>query len=146
MENRMTITISARSENEAFARSAVAAFCIPLSPTVDQINEIKTAVSEAVTNAVVHAYDTCEGEIFLSASYGADGVLHITVKDEGRGIPCVKQAMQPFYTTGEEEERSGMGFTIMRTFTDDLKVDSTPGGGTVVRMQKRIGTAAGDVE
>lgn len=146
MENHMKITISALSENEAFARSAVAAFCIPLSPTVDEVNEIKTAVSEAVTNAVVHAYQKPGGEITLTARYGKDRVLHMEIIDQGRGIPSVEQAMQPFYTTGADEERSGMGFTIMRTFTDGLEVTSSPGEGTVVRMQKRIGTAVGDVE
>ena len=146
MENRLMMKICARSENEAFARSAVAAFCLPLCPTVDEVNDIKTAVSEAVTNAVVHAYPSGEGEICLSARYGGDGVLHIEVADTGKGIACVDQAMQPFFTTGEAEERSGMGFTVMRTFTDGLQVESTPGVGTVVRMQKRIGTAAGDDE
>ena len=146
MENRMKITISALSENEAFARSAVAAFCIPLKPTVDEINEIKTAVSEAVTNAVVHAYRGGEGEITLTAGYDDSGVLHMEIIDQGKGIPSVEEAMQPFFTTGAEEERSGMGFTIMRTFTDGLEVFSTPGAGTVVRMQKRIGTATGDVK
>ncbi len=146
MENRMKITISALSENEAFARSAVAAFCIPLAPTLDEVNEIKTAVSEAVTNAVVHAYPHGVGEITVTARYGEDHILHMEIIDEGKGIASVGEAMQPFFTTGADAERSGMGFTIMQTFTDGLEVVSTPGKGTVVRMQKRIGTAAGDVK
>ena len=138
--NQMKLTFLSRSENEAFARNTVAAFALPLSPTVEEIGDIKTAVSEAVTNCIVHAYREKKGEITLCCGYEKD-LLTVEVTDYGRGIDDVSLAMQPFYTTGAENERSGMGFTIMKTFTDGLTVHSEAGKGTTVIMKKRIGRA-----
>lgn len=138
LQNQMTMTFFSRSENEAFARNAVAAFALPLSPTVEEIGDIKTAVSEAVTNCIVHAYHSRGGEIKVACGYQGD-VLTIEVSDQGAGIDDISLAMQPFYTTGAENERSGMGFTIMKTFTDGLSVRSEKGKGTTVTMQKKIG-------
>ncbi len=138
MKNYFDMTIPAIGVNEAFARSAVAAFALPLSPTVEQINDVKTAVSEAVTNAIVHAYDDI-GKIFLHCEIDDDeGALTVTVKDEGKGICDVKAAREPFFTTRPDEERSGMGFTIMETFMDSLSVTSNLGEGTTVTMKKVI--------
>ncbi|MBQ1269625.1 MAG: anti-sigma F factor [Clostridia bacterium] len=138
MQNQMTMTFFSRSENEAFARNAVAAFALPLSPTVEEIGDIKTAVSEAVTNCIVHAYPKSGGEITVFCGYVGDE-LTVEVSDRGSGIEDVSLAMQPFYTTGAETERSGMGFTIMKTFTDGLSVRSEKGKGTTVTMKKKIG-------
>lgn len=122
--------------NEAFARSVVAAFALQLDPTLEQLNDIKTAVSEAVTNAVVHAYDDM-GEMELCCRI-SDGELEVTVKDSGKGIEDIPSALEPFFTTKPEDERSGMGFTIMQTFMDSLSVTSAPSNGTVVTMKKVI--------
>jgi len=113
------------------------AFAVQLSPTVSEIADIKTAVSEAVTNAIVHGYEGTRGTVILRASI--DGtLLTIEITDKGRGIADIPQAMEPFFTTHPEQERSGMGFAVMQTFMDDLRVTSTPGQGTTVRMKKRI--------
>ena len=125
------------SANEALARSAVAAFAAQLDPTLDELADIKTAVSEAVTNAIVHAYPEEVGTIRLRARILNGETLELSVKDSGRGIPDVKKAMEPLYTTGGDE-RSGMGFTIMESFTDDLRVRSAPGKGTTVTMRRLI--------
>ncbi len=141
-ENEMTLKIKAVSENESFARSAVAAFCLPLKPSVSDINDIKTAVSEAVTNSIVHAYSEKEGYVTIFARLNCDGAVHIEISDEGSGIENVEKALEPFYTTKPEQERSGMGFTIMQTFMDLLKVESGREKGTRVIMEKKISPAS----
>ena len=135
--NYIKLEFPAKSANEGFARSAVAAFAAQLDPTLDELGDIKTAVSEAVTNAIVHAYPNEMGTVWLKARILDGDTLELTVKDKGRGIPDVKQAMEPLFTTGGEE-RSGMGFTIMESFTDRLQVRSKPGRGTVVSMKRKI--------
>ncbi len=135
--NKIKLTFSAISENESFARSVVACFALGLNPSVAQISDIKTAVSEAVTNAIVHGYPKGGGEITLVAEI-RDNVLHINIFDEGVGIENVEQALEPFYTTKSSEERSGMGFTIMKSFMDKVKVFSEKGKGTNIYMEKTI--------
>ncbi|MBQ3571484.1 MAG: anti-sigma F factor [Clostridia bacterium] len=137
MNNKMKITFSALSENEAFARTAVAGFVMSLDPTVEQITDIKTAVSEAVTNCVVHGYPDKGGEILLECEI-VSGVLHITISDFGVGISNLSQVLEPFYTSKPLEERAGMGFTIMRTFMDSFEVESSANNGTVVKMSKTL--------
>ena len=135
--NYIAIEFPSRSVNEGLARAAVAAFAAQLDPTMDELGDIKTAVSEAVTNAIVHGYEGTRGTVILRASI--DGtLLTIEITDKGRGIADIPQAMEPFFTTHPEQERSGMGFDVMQTFMDDLRVTSTPGQGTTVRMKKRI--------
>ena len=140
MENCMKLTVPAISENEPFVRDAVAAFCVRRDPTLDQLSDIKTAVSEAVTNCIVHAYAGGEGEIEVECA-ACDGALHIRISDSGRGIEDVARALEPFFTTLEGDERSGMGFTIMQTFMSEFSVRSAPGEGTVVTMKKQISPA-----
>ena len=135
--NDFTLEFPSRSSNEAFARVAVACFAAQMDPTLNELEDIKTAVSEAVTNAIVHAYPDTIGKVTLRGRVCPDNVLEITVKDHGRGIPDVDQARQPLFTTGGEE-RSGMGFTIMENFMDRLTVKSTAGRGTTVTMRKRL--------
>lgn len=136
-QNYIKLEFPAKSANEGFARSAVAAFAAQLDPTLDEIGDIKTAVSEAVTNAIVHAYPDTMGTVWLRARILDGDTLELTVKDKGRGIPDVKQAMEPLFSTGGDD-RSGMGFTIMESFMDRLRVRSAPGKGTTVSMQRRI--------
>ncbi len=136
-QNEMQTTFLSVAENESFARVVIAAFAVQLSPTVSEIADIKTAVSEAVTNAIVHGYEDSRGMVSLRASID-DRWLTVEVQDEGKGIPNIEKAMEPFFTTHPEQERSGMGFAVMQTFMDDLQVDSVPGQGTTVRMRKRI--------
>ena len=138
MKNQMTVIFDAVSENEAFARNTVAAFCVALDPTVDQINDIKTAVSEAVTNSIVHAYPSGANNKITVVTTIDDESVHIVVSDEGIGIDNIENAMQPFYTTKPEQERSGMGFTVMESFMDELKVEPNTPNGTVVSMTKTI--------
>lgn len=156
MKNEMEILFDAVSDNESFARVAVAAFVSHLNPTLEELADIKTAVSEAVTNSIIHGYENLYG-------YGRPGrrpaerketnpgkvrvqcvlegnLLHIRVIDQGRGMENVEQAMEPLFTTKPELERSGMGFAFMEAFMDDLEVESTPGRGTVVSMTKKLGT------
>ena len=140
--DQATITFSSRSANEGFARASAACFAARLDPTLDELADIKTAVSEAVTNAIVHAYPDRLGTIAMRLRLLEGGKLEIQVKDTGVGIPDVEQARTPLFTTGNEE-RSGMGFTIMESFMDTLKVRSTPGKGTTVTMVKRIAQRAG---
>ena len=135
--NTATIEFLSRSANEGFARTAAACFAAQLDPTLDEINDIKTAVSEAVTNAIVHAYPDSIGQVVVKVRICQDQVLEVTVRDHGRGIPDIEKARQPMFTTGGEE-RSGMGFTIMESFMDRLVVRSTPGRGTTVVMRKRL--------
>ena len=144
MNNHMKLEIVALGENESFARNAVAAFALCLNPTLTELSDIKTAVSEAVTNAIVHAYKK-KGEsriVVIECKAEGDetgGVLHITVTDGGCGIEDVDRALLPFYTTLESEERSGMGFTIMQAFMDGFQLESEKGQGTRVRMFRHIG-------
>lgn len=142
MENYMNLEIAAHSENEGFARSAVAAFALCLGPSLSELSDIKTAVSEAVTNCIVHGYAKKEkGGIWIACTAKKTengGALHIKITDCGCGIEDVEQAMQPFYTTLAGEERSGMGFTIMQTFCDEFSLESEKGKGTTVCMTKRI--------
>ena len=135
--NYIAIEFPSRSVNEGLARAAVAAFAAQLDPTLDELGDIKTAVSEAVTNAIVHAYPDQLGKVVMKLKILKGGMLEITIRDWGRGIENVEQARRPMYTTGGEE-RSGMGFTIMESFTDRLVVRSVPGKGTTVQMRKRI--------
>lgn len=136
-KNSMTLTFSSAAVNESFARMAVAAFILPLDPTVSEITDIKTAVSEAVTNSVIHGYEGSSGDICLICSYDGRDV-YIEITDYGRGIPDIKKAMTPLYTSRPELERSGLGFTVMETFMDSLDVNSSLGGGTRVRMSKKL--------
>ena len=136
-ENYIKLDFPSRSSNEAFARSAAAAFAAQLDPTLEELGDIRTAVSEAVTNCIVHAYPEELGRIHLRMRILRGGVLEILVRDWGKGIADVEQAMRPLYTTGGEE-RSGMGFTIMASFMDKLKVRSSPGKGTAVVMRRTI--------
>ncbi len=135
--NYIAFEFLSRSANEAFARGAVACFAAQLDPTLEELGDIKTAVSEAVTNAIVHAYPDQLGKISIKARILEGNVLELTVRDWGRGIPDVDKARQPLYTTGGEE-RSGMGFTIMESFMDRLAVRSQEGKGTRVTMRRRI--------
>ena len=141
-ENYMNLEFPSRSANEAFARSAIACFAAQRDPTLDELGDIKTAVSEAVTNCIVHAYPSCIGTITLTAALYEGGVVRITVTDRGVGIPDVQQAMQPLYTTGDPEERAGLGFAVMQSFMDKVKVSSTPGRGTRVTLTKRLDARA----
>ena len=136
-ENEALIRFPSLSANEAFARSVTAAFAAQLDPTLDELGDLKTAVSEAVTNAIVHAYPDRIGPVTLRLRRLPDNVLEITVKDKGLGIPDVQQARQPMFTTGGPE-RSGMGLTIMESFTNSLTIRSAPGRGTTVRMRKKL--------
>ncbi len=135
--NQATVTFISRSANEGFARAAAACFAAQLDPTLDELADIKTAVSEAVTNAIVHAYPDRLGKVTMRLRLFEGNELEIQVKDAGVGIPDIEQARTPLFTTGGEE-RSGMGFTIMESFMDSLKVRSAPGKGTAVTMRKRI--------
>lgn len=135
--NEAAVTFLSRSANEGFARTTAACFAAQLDPTLDEVNDIKTAVSEAVTNAIVHAYPDSIGQVVVKVRICPDQVLEVTVRDHGRGIPDIEKARQPMFTTGGEE-RSGMGFTIMESFMDRLVVRSTPGRGTTVVMRKRL--------
>ena len=135
--NEVTLEFPSRSSNEGFARSAVACFAAQLDPTLNELEDIKTSVSEAVTNAIVHAYPDDLGKVLLKVRICPGNVLEITVRDHGRGIPDVEKARQPMFTTGCAE-RSGMGFTIMESFMDQLSVRSAAGKGTTVVMKKRL--------
>ena len=138
MTNYMTLRVKAVPTNECFVRGVVAGFTVPCDPTIDIINDIRTAVSEAVTNCVVHAYGgTGNGDILIEGHIN-DGLLTISVSDSGRGIDNVEKAMEDFFTTKESEERSGLGFTIMRSFMDSLTVVSEKGAGTTVTMTKNL--------
>lgn len=140
-ENEMILRFPSLSCNEAFARASAAAFAAQMDPTLDELNDIKTAVSEAVTNCIVHAYPDAIGQIILRAGI-VGRELHITVRDRGVGIADVAKAREPMFTTGNDE-RSGMGFTIMQTFMHELKVTSQPGKGTTVHMKRIVGRRGG---
>ena len=135
--NYITLEVLSRSSNEAFARTAVACFAAQMDPTLGELEDIKTAVSEAVTNAIVHGYPNVLGKVLVKAKICEGNVLEVSVKDRGRGIPDVEKARQPMFTTGGEE-RSGMGFTIMESFMDHIAVKSVPGKGTTVTLRKKL--------
>ena len=136
-KNYIKLEFPSKSNNEAFARTAAAAFAAQLDPTLEEIGDIKTAVSEAVTNCIVHGYPETVGKIRMRLRILDEDVLEISVQDWGRGIEDIRQAREPLFTTGGEE-RSGMGFTIMESFMDKLRVRSTPGKGTTVTMLRKI--------
>ncbi len=137
INNKIRLEFLSLSQNESFARSVVSCLALQLNPSVSQIADIKTAVSEAVTNAIVHGYPNGVGEIVLEAEL-ADGRIHINIFDEGVGIENVSEALEPFYTTKPDDERSGMGFTIMKSFMDEVKVVSEKDKGTKIYMSKNI--------
>ena len=137
--NTVKITFPSRSVNEGFARSALSAFAAQADPTLDELADVKTAVSEAVTNCIVHAYANTIGPITLTAALYDDGTLRVAVADKGCGIPDVSKAMEPLFTTGGAE-RAGLGFAVMESFMDSVKVRSAPGKGTRVTLSKRLGT------
>ncbi len=134
--NEMKVDFLSRSNNESFARVTVAAFISQLDPTISELTDIKTAVSEAVTNAIIHGYDNCVGVIEMSVRIFTGRVIEITIRDKGRGIENIELARQPLYTTGNTDERSGMGFTVMETFMDDVRVISKKGEGTKVVLKR----------
>ena len=136
-KNKMQLEILSKSSNEAFARITVAAFAAQLDPTIEELSDIKTSVSEAVTNSIIHGYENKDGIIRISA-YIFEDIVRIEIADQGKGIEDIKIAKQPLYTTKPELERSGMGFTIMDNFMDSLKVRSVAGRGTTVVMKKKI--------
>ena len=140
--NEAELTFLSRSANEGFARASAACFAAQLDPTLEEINDVKTAVSEAVTNAIVHAYPDRLGKVHLRLRLYEDQSLEIQVRDWGVGIADVEQARTPLFTTGSEE-RSGMGFTIMESFMDEVRVKSTPGKGTVVTLRRVLARRAG---
>ena len=135
--NYMILEFPSKSANEAFARSAVACFAAQLDPTLEELRDIRTAVSEAVTNCIVHAYPDSMGSIILRCRILKNNVLDVVIKDKGVGIPDLEQARRPTYTTGGSE-RSGMGFTIMESFMTNFEVTSSPGKGTTVHMRRQI--------
>ena len=138
MTNEMKLEFDSRSANEAFARVTVASFMTQLNPTLEEVSDVKTAVSEAVTNAIIHGYENHVNKIQIFA--GIEGkTLRLEISDRGVGIPDVKQAMEPLFTTKPELERSGMGFSFMEAFMDEVTVESEPGTGTTVRMKKVVG-------
>ena len=141
MKNRMLIKFDSVSENEGFARNVIASFLLPLNPGIGELTDIKTAVSEAVTNAIVHGYPDTVGEVTMLAETDGENV-HIVISDSGVGIDDLEEALEPFYTTKPDDERSGMGFTIIKTFMDEVKVISKQNAGTIVDMTKRLSSVA----
>ena len=139
MVNKMNVRFDSVSENEGFARNVRASFLMSLNPSVSELSDVKTAVSEAVTNAIVHGYPDTVGEVGMAAEIN-DNEIHIVVSDKGVGIADLEEALKPFFTSKPDEERSGMGFTIIRTFMDEVKVISEPNRVTIVDMKKVIGT------
>ena len=135
--NKMKLTFLSLSPNESFARSVISCFALQLDPSISFLSDVKTAVSEAVTNAIVHAYPDCVGEIIMEGEIVND-ILHINIFDDGIGIENVEYALEPFFTTKPEEERSGMGFTIMKEFMDSVIVESKKGCGTKIYMTKSV--------
>jgi len=141
MENKMKVEFSSRPENESFARGTAAAFVATLDPTMEELTEIKTGVSEAVSNAIIHGYENnVEGIVVMECILDEDRRVTIIISDAGVGIPDVAKAREPMFTTGKPEERSGMGFTVMESFMDKVAVDSSPGKGTTITMLKYLDT------
>ncbi|MFS1518074.1 anti-sigma F factor [Bacillus sp. SM2101] len=138
MKNVMHLQFSALSQNESFARVTVASFIAQLDPTLDELTEIKTVVSEAVTNSIIHGYENDPNGVVYISVILEDGFVHITIRDEGKGIKDIDEARQPLFTTKPELERSGMGFTIMENFMDEVTIDSTVSSGTVVKLSKHL--------
>ena len=138
LTNSIKIEFESRSVNEGFARSAIAAFAAQLDPTIDELCDIKTAVSEAVTNCVVHAYPDRLGKVYISAAIYPDRRLVMKIRDVGCGISDVKKAMEPLFTTGADDERSGLGFSVMQSLTDRVRVRSKIGGPTTVTLEKKL--------
>ena len=136
--NEMRLSFPSYSTNEGFARACAAAFCAQSNPTFDELSDIKCAVSEAVTNAIVHGYRNTVGDVYMSMRMLEDRVVRIEIRDKGCGIDDVREARQPLFTTDAASERSGMGFTVMESFMDELHIKSTPGEGTEVIMVKRL--------
>lgn len=136
--NHMRLEFDARPENESFARIAVSAFTVPFNPTMEVLSDIRTAISEAVTNAIVHAYRERGGNIAIEAALRQDGCLLLSVRDWGCGIADIVRAMEPFFTTQPEKERSGMGFSVMQSFMDVVRVESTVDEGTSMYMEKQL--------
>lgn len=136
--NEMKLCFSSKSTNESFARSAIAAFIMELDPTISELADVKTAVSEAVTNSIVHGYRRKSGSIYIHARITEDKRIIIKVRDKGQGIEDIKKAMEPLFTTAQEEERAGLGFAVMQSFMDRVKVNSTVGKGTTVTLEKQI--------
>lgn len=143
-ENHMELSFDSISQNESFARSVAAAFATQLNPTIEELSDIRTAVSEAVTNSIVHGYNNDPNKQVCMSCTIRDKAVEITIQDNGRGMENVSLAMQPFYTTMPGTERSGMGFSVMEAFMDGLRVESEPGKGTKVVMTKTIGLVRGD--
>lgn len=143
-ENHMELSFDSISQNESFARAVAAAFATQINPTIEELSDIRTAVSEAVTNAIVHGYGNKGTKRVYMACAIYDDVFEVAIRDEGKGMENVPLAMQPFYTTMPGTERSGMGFSVMEAFMDGLTVESTPGKGTKVTMTKRIGSVRDD--
>ena len=144
MYNWMELTFPSLSINEGFARAATAAFAGLLDPTIDELSDLRTAVSEAVTNAIIHAYGSDRSAMITLRCEAKGKKLKIVVKDTGCGIADIELARRPFYTSKPELERSGMGFAVMEAFMDSLEIESAPGEGTAVTMEKEIGTARGE--
>lgn len=136
--NEMHIKFISKSTNEGFARSVVSAFILELDPTINEIADIKTAVSEAVTNSIVHGYKRESGMIYIDAKITDSKKVIIKIRDKGVGIENVEKAMEPLFTTSQQEERAGLGFTVMQSFMDNVKVKSTPNKGTTVTLEKQI--------
>ena len=136
--NEMIVEFNSIAQNEGFARMVVAAFIIGTNPTLEEVSDVKTAVSEAVTNSIIHGYENGDGKIKIKATVN-DRNIYIEIIDEGKGIEDVKKAMEPMYTTRPDEDRSGMGFSFMEAFMDKIEVSSTVGNGTIVKMWKEIG-------
>ena len=137
--NKFSLTVTSNSYNESFVRVAVSSFVAQLDPTIDELCDIKTAVSEAVTNAIVHAYKNYIGKIYITCEIFEDRSVIIKIRDRGCGILDIKKAMEPLFTTKPEMDRSGMGFAFMEAFMDELKVESEPGKGTHIFMKKILG-------
>ncbi len=137
-KNEMTLEFESKSQNESFARTVVAAFAAQLDPTIEELADIKTAVSEAVTNSIIHGYANAIGKIIMHCVICNNEII-VEISDEGAGIENIEKAMEPLYTTRPELERSGMGFSFMEAFMDDLEVESVLGEGTMVRMRKKVG-------
>ena len=143
--NEMRLDFPALAKNEALARLVISAFMLPVNPTLEQLADVKTAVSEAVTNSIVHGYRTqASGTVCLHAMLYDDMSLVVEIIDRGCGIPDIEQARQPFFTTREDEERSGMGFTVMESFMDEVQIASRPNRGTTVRMTKQLQAREGE--
>ena len=141
-ENWMQITFAAKSENEGFARVSVASFLTQLNPTVEEVADVKTAVSEAVTNAIIHGYEQRVEKVKIHCSI-ENQLFTVEISDRGKGIANVEKAMEPMFTTKPEDDRSGMGFSFMEAFMDEVEVHSAPGKGTTVTMKKKIGAGMG---